>query len=119
MHQYPNDIEQNPAYSIIDSDFQESYKAQEHEEEEEEEFNDAVVSLGEERVHNATYSKLNHVYVAGGRTYKAMEAFDIRQVIDGNYSSLKYIQGSEYDLYIRLLRYIFHYDKNPSLDIGT
>ena len=52
--------------------------AQEHEEEEEEEFNDAVVSLGEERVHNATYSKLNHVYVAGGRTYKAMEAFDIR-----------------------------------------
>ena len=106
--------------------------AQEHEEEEEEEFNDAVVSLGEERVHNATYSKLNHVYVAGGRTYKAMEAFDIRQVIDGNYNSLKYIQGSEYHcinffyvklansyLYIRSLRYIFDYDKNPSLDIGT
>ena len=46
--------------------------------EEEEEFNDAVVSKGEERIHNATYSKLNHVYVAGGRTYKAVEAMEAR-----------------------------------------
>ena len=47
-------------------------------EEEEEEFNDAVVSLGEERKHNATYSKLNHVYVAGGRAYNALEAMEQR-----------------------------------------
>lgn len=47
-------------------------------EEEEEEFNDAVVSMGEERKHNATYSKLNHVYVAGGRAYNALEAMEQR-----------------------------------------
>ena len=45
----------------------------EKEQEEEEEFNDAVVSMGEERVHNATYSKLDHVYYAGGRAYRAKD----------------------------------------------
>lgn len=50
----------------------------EKEQEEEEEFNDAVVSMGEERVHNATYSKLDHVYYAGGRAYRAKEAMEFR-----------------------------------------
>ena len=50
----------------------------EKEQEKEEEFNDAVVSMGEERVHNATYSKLDHVYYAGGRAYRAKEAMEFR-----------------------------------------
>ena len=54
----------------------------EKEQEEEEEFNDAVVSMGEERVHNATYSKLDHVYYAGGRAYRAKEAMEFRYNFD-------------------------------------
>ena len=53
-------------------------KQAEEEHEDEEEFNDAVVSFGEERIHNATHSKLSHVYIAGGRTYRAMEAMEDR-----------------------------------------
>ena len=54
-------------------------RQEEVEPEDEEEFNDAVVSFGEERIHNATYGKLSHVYFAGGRTYRAMEAMESRQ----------------------------------------
>ena len=46
--------------------------------EEEEGFNESVLSVGEERKHNATYSKLSHVYVAGGRTYNSREAMEDR-----------------------------------------
>lgn len=51
---------------------------QEEQHEDEEEFNDAVVSFGGERIHNATHSKLSHVYIAGGRAYQAMQAMESR-----------------------------------------
>ena len=69
----------NQSISYIIYDIQETTLEQEESvHEEEEEFNDAVVSVGQERTHISQYSKFNHIYMAGGRKYDALEAMEDR-----------------------------------------